>query len=67
MHDGETALVFLASEVLDLVILDINLPGLSGLEILPELRRKKIHTPVLLLTARDMYAGRKNFRAGSRR
>ena len=53
IHDGDTAFAFLKKEVVDLVILDINLPGKSGLEILAELRREKIQTPVLMLTARD--------------
>jgi DNA-binding response OmpR family regulator len=37
----------------DAVILDIMLPGMSGLEILKQIRGKKDTTPVLLLTARD--------------
>ena len=53
IHDGDTALAFLKKEAVDLVILDINLPGKSGLEILAELRREKIQIPVLMLTARD--------------
>ncbi|MFT7223140.1 MAG: two-component system response regulator QseB [Cellvibrionaceae bacterium] len=37
----------------NLLILDINLPGKSGLDLLRQLRRNKVLTPVLLLTARD--------------
>lgn len=37
----------------DLVLLDIMLPGLSGLEVLRRFRRINQHTPVILLTARD--------------
>lgn len=37
----------------DVIVLDINLPGQSGLEWLAQLRRKKSNIPVLLLTARD--------------
>jgi DNA-binding response OmpR family regulator len=37
----------------DLIILDWMLPGLSGLELLKALRREKLQTPVLILTARD--------------
>jgi len=44
-------LQFLKRETVDLVILDINLPGASGLEVLASLRAAKIHTPVLILTA----------------
>lgn len=36
----------------DIIILDIGLPKKSGLEVLRDLRRKNIHTPVLMLTAR---------------
>jgi len=53
LHDGNDADRFLTSEQLDLIILDINLPGKSGLEVLKSLRNQKIQTPVLLLTARD--------------
>ncbi|OGE16870.1 DNA-binding response regulator [Candidatus Daviesbacteria bacterium RIFCSPHIGHO2_01_FULL_36_37] len=41
-----------SSEEYDLIILDIMLPGLSGLEICKKLRKENIHTPILMLTAR---------------
>src|SRR5207248_18713 len=41
------------AEVFDLVVLDLMLPGRSGLEILQALRQRRIDTPVLILTARD--------------
>src|SRR6184192_2083789 len=41
------------AEVFDLVVLDLMLPGRSGLEILQTLRQRHIETPVLILTARD--------------
>jgi heavy metal response regulator len=50
--DGETGLAMGLDGVHDLIILDVNLPGLDGLAVLRELRRKKIVTPVLLLTVR---------------
>jgi len=37
----------------ELLILDINLPGKSGLDLLRELRKNKVLTPILLLTARN--------------
>ena len=37
----------------DLVVLDVMLPGLNGWQVLESLRRDKIETPVLFLTARD--------------
>lgn len=42
-----------SAEVFDLVVLDLMLPGHSGLEILQTLRKRHIQTPVLILTARD--------------
>ena len=53
LHDGEEADRFLAQEGADLVVLDINLPGMSGLDILRALRRRGDGTPVILLTARS--------------
>ena len=45
---------FLANEqVFDLVILDLMLPGRSGLEVLGTIRKRGLQTPVLMLTARD--------------
>lgn len=37
----------------DVVVLDVMLPRMSGLEICMRLRRKGVHTPILMLTARD--------------
>lgn len=56
LHDGAAANEFLIQESVDLIILDINLPGESGLEILRDLRRRQIQTPILILTARDSVA-----------
>ncbi len=39
--------------VYDCILLDIMLPGMNGIEVLREIRRKKINAPVLLLTARS--------------
>lgn len=52
LFDGEEAVIFLQKERVDLIILDINLPKRTGLEVLTDLRRNENHTPVLLLTAR---------------
>jgi len=51
--NGEDGFFRASAEVFDLVVLDIMLPGRSGLEILQALRQRQIHTPVLILTARD--------------
>ena len=53
MEDGESALLALQSNPYKVVVLDINLPKLSGLEVLKKARAAKINVPVLLLTARD--------------
>jgi two-component system alkaline phosphatase synthesis response regulator PhoP len=51
--DGEKALELLAGRAFDLVILDIMLPGKSGIEVCRELRQLGIAVPVLMLTARS--------------
>ena len=53
IEDGESALEALKSSPYKVVVLDINLPKLSGLEVLKLARQAKITVPVLLLTARD--------------
>ena len=50
---GDEGLLRANTEVFDLVVLDLMLPGLNGFELLPALRQKRIETPVLILTARD--------------
>ena len=50
----------------DLIILDLILPGMDGLEVCRELRKRHIHTPVLMLTARTMLEDKlKGFRCGA--
>lgn len=51
--DGEIALQLIKEQDWDLVLLDIMLPGLSGMEVLRQIRRTDISTPIVLLTARD--------------
>ena len=53
LDHGDLAADFLRQESCDLVILDVNLPGKSGLDILSELRQRDDPTPVILLTARS--------------
>ena len=50
--DGETALGWMLERSFDAVILDIMLPGMSGFEVLRQVREAKRMTPILLLTAR---------------
>jgi DNA-binding response OmpR family regulator len=51
--DGTEAWWYLTSNLYDLVILDLMLPGRSGLQILTDLRAQGRDTPVLVLTAMD--------------
>ena len=50
--DGEAALEAARSERLDLVLLDVMLPGMSGVEVLRVLRREGVTTPVIILSAK---------------
>lgn len=52
-RDGEDAELALSTLSYDLILLDLGLPGKNGLDILRELRNKKVSTPVIILTARD--------------
>lgn len=53
VHDGEIGLQYSESGIYDCIILDVMLPSMNGFDICLELRRKKITTPVLMLTAKD--------------
>ena len=50
--DGEAALEAARNQQLDLILLDVMLPGLSGVEVLRVLRREGVATPVIILTAK---------------
>ncbi|NJN19573.1 MAG: response regulator, partial [Oscillochloris sp.] len=50
--DGEAALVILATTPVDLVLLDIGLPGIDGFETLRRMRAAGSEAPVIVLTAR---------------
>ena len=54
VQDGEAASMVLHDSPFVAVVLDVNLPKRSGLEVLKEMRARKNLTPVLLLTARDL-------------
>ncbi len=51
--EGNAALKTALNETFDLFILDLMLPGKSGLDICQEIRKKEIQTPVLMLTAKS--------------
>ncbi len=57
-HSGEEALDWVATATFDAIILDIMLPGINGLAVCRQLRRARVQTPILLLTARDAIADR---------
>jgi len=50
--DGEAALEAARSDRLDLILLDVMLPGMSGVEVLRVLRREGVSTPVIILSAK---------------
>jgi DNA-binding response OmpR family regulator len=52
-RDGNTALRLSDDSSFDLILLDVMLPGLNGLEVAKRLRMRSEHVPVLMLTARD--------------
>lgn len=51
-HDGKEGFERAMTEAVDLIILDINLPGMDGFTICAELRQHRKHMPILMLTAR---------------
>ncbi len=51
--DGTTALDALAAHAFDAVVLDVMMPGLSGLEVCRRIRAGGDNSPILMLTARD--------------
>ncbi|MBS0207065.1 MAG: response regulator transcription factor [Planctomycetes bacterium] len=58
VETGEAAFYHASTEPIDAVVLDIMLPGRSGLEILRDLRRNGFSAPVVILSARDAVADR---------
>jgi two-component system copper resistance phosphate regulon response regulator CusR len=64
--DGNNGLDHIRSYSYDLIILDLNLPGMSGTELLKQIRKTHPHVPVLILTARDNITDKvANFEAGA--
>ena len=55
-YDGDEALDYILTEEYDLIVLDLNLPGMDGMDILKELRQKNEETKVLILSARSQIA-----------
>jgi two-component system response regulator MprA len=58
VRDGFAALAALARESYDLVVLDVLMPGVDGLEVCQRLRAQGDRTPILMLTARSLVSDR---------
>jgi len=58
LADGQRGLLAIKNYAYDLVVLDLNLPDLDGLEVLSKMRSEGRSIPVLILTARDALADR---------
>jgi DNA-binding response OmpR family regulator len=56
VHDGQMGWEFAESAAYDVIILDVMLPGLSGIQFCQRLRQQGKTTPVLMLTAKDTSA-----------
>ncbi len=64
--DGQAGWAMVNTYPYDLVILDLSLPGIDGLELLRRIRRTDARVPVLILTAKDATASKvENFEAGA--
>ncbi|CAD6879753.1 Two-component transcriptional response regulator, LuxR family [Methylomonas albis] len=64
--DGQRGEFLGTTEIYDIVILDLGLPKISGLEVLRQWRRAGNHVPVIVLTARDAWHEKVDgFKAGA--
>lgn len=65
-YDARTGFQYAQDKEYDVIILDLTLPGMDGLELCRRLRDSGYHTPVLMLTARDTLSAKlEGFAAGS--
>lgn len=53
VHNGNDAWNYISSGSYEVIVLDIMMPGMNGLEVLTKMRREHISTPVLMLTAKS--------------
>ena len=53
VFDGETGAEYAQLGIYDLLILDVMMPGLDGLEVARQVRAKRCHVPILMLTAKS--------------
>src|SRR5271154_101608 len=56
--DGKAADLYLRSYDYEVAVIDWRMPGLSGLEVVEQARRRGARTPILMLTARDSTSDR---------
>jgi len=59
-YDGEEGFDLASTEEFDLIILDLMLPKMDGVSICKKLREEKIHTPILILTAKGQIEDKVN-------
>jgi two-component system alkaline phosphatase synthesis response regulator PhoP len=52
-HNGQEGHDYAQEHPFDLMILDINLPGMNGIDVCRQLRAEKVNSPILMLTARS--------------
>ena len=65
-YDGEEGILYAKQGIYDAILLDLMMPRVDGYEVLSTLRREKIFTPVLILTAKDAIEDKlKGFRLGA--
>jgi DNA-binding response OmpR family regulator len=65
-YNGLTGLRFASEKRYDVIVLDLMLPGMDGLEVCARLRRDECDTPILMLTARDTLGDKlKGFECGA--
>ena len=68
VYDGRSAYDYGVSGQYDAIILDVMMPGLTGIEVLRRLREENISTPVMMLTAKAQKDDRiTGFNAGAAR
>lgn len=53
VHDGEAAIEYAMSNKYSFIILDLMLPKINGFDVTKKLRKEKISTPIIMLTAKD--------------
>ncbi len=53
VHNGTDGLDYAMSGIYDAIVLDVMLPGMNGFEVVKQLRKEHMPTPVIMLTAKD--------------